>query len=63
MLCAFLRRDSNVFPQQAVDFSVKERDKNYWYLVIYEQVFEIECGKVMLVLRLKVLASLLENNI
>jgi len=63
MLCAFLRRDSNVFPQQAVDFSVKERDKNYWYLVSYEQVFEIECGKVMLVLRLKVLASLLENNI
>lgn len=49
--------------QQQKDCSVKEREKRCWYLVSYRQVFELKCGKVMLLLRLKDLASLLENNI
>lgn len=49
--------------QQQKDFSVKEREKRCWYLVSYGQVFELKCGKVMLLLRLKDLDSLLKNNI
>lgn len=69
MLCTFLSRDSNVFlihvssTTTTKDFSVKEREKRYWYLVSYGHVFELKCGKVMLLLRLKDLVYLLENNI
>lgn len=68
MLCTFLNRDSNVFlahvvPQQTIDFSVKEGEKSCWYLVSYKQVFVLKCSNFLFVLRLKVLACLLENNI
>lgn len=68
MLCTFLNRDSNVFlvrvfPQQTIDFSVKEGQKSCWYSVSYEQVFVVKGSNFSLVPRLKVLACLLENHI
>lgn len=68
MLCTFLNRGSNVFLphvflQQTIDLSVKEGENCCWYLLSYEHIFLLKCSNLLLVLSLKVLASVLENNI